>query len=82
MVAADAKVKADAQAKIDADIKAKADTEAQAKADAEAQSKLESEEKYQTWLKDNNFNPETDVIKDTGLNVVMYRKVAAFEREI
>ena len=86
-IEAKAKAEADAReaevkAKADAEAKEKADAEAKAKADAEAKAKLESEEKYQSWLKDNNFNPETDVIKDNGLSVVMYRKVATFEREI
>lgn len=82
VAAVEAKVKADAQAKIDADVKVKEDAEAKVKADAEAQSKLESEENYQAWLKANNFNPETDKIKDTGLSVIMYREVATFVREI
>lgn len=89
VAAVEAKAKAEAyareaeiKAKADAETKAKAAEEYRVKAEAEAKAKFESEEKYQTWLKDNNFNPDTDVIKDTGLSVIMYRKVATFEREI
>ena len=82
VAAAKAKADAEAQAKIDSEAKAKADAETKKKADEDAQAKLESEEKYQSWLKENQFNPETDVVKDTGLNVIMYRKIATFEREI
>lgn len=85
----EAKAKAEAEAreveikaKADADAKAKATEEYRVKAEAEAKAKFESEEKYQTWLKDNNFNSDTDIIKDTGLSVIMYRKVSVFEREI
>ena len=55
---------------------------AQIKAEAVAKEKMEAEAKYQQWLCDNNYNPETDIIQDMGIDVVMYRKVAVYSKEI
>lgn len=67
-----------AQAEADAE-------EARVKADAEAianKANMEAQQKYQDWLSSNSYNPETDVIQDTGLDVVLYRKVAVYSKEI
>lgn len=73
------KEKADAEAKAEADRRAE---EARQKAEQEAKEKMEAEENYQQWLKDNNFDPATDRVEDTGIDVVLYRKVAVYSKEI
>ena len=73
------KEQADAEAKAKAELLAE-----QARLDAEmrAKEKMEAEAKYQQWMSDNNYNPETDILNDVGLEVVMYRKVAIYSKEI
>jgi hypothetical protein len=71
------------KAEAEARVQAEAETEvARQKAEAEEKSKLEAEANYQTWLRDNNFDPTTDKLDDTGLEIVLYRKVAIYSKEI
>lgn len=59
--------------------------EARVKAESEAaanKANMEAQAKYQDWLSSNGYNPETDVIQDTGLDVALYRKVAVYSKEI
>lgn len=56
--------------------------EARLEAEAEAQAKMEAEVDFQEWLQENGYNPETDIIQDQGLEVVLYRKVAVYSKEI
>jgi hypothetical protein len=69
----------------EAEARAKAELEAEQarlQAEAEAKARLEAETKYQNWLTENNFDPATDIVQDTGLDIVMYRKVAVYSKEI
>lgn len=57
----------------------------QAKKDEEARLKREQEEreadiKYQKWLSDSGYNKDTDVLKEEGNKVVLYRKISEFEK--
>lgn len=68
---AKARAEAEAREKLEAE---KAQKEAHEKAQREAKRLQEQEEKYQLWLKDNNYNPDTDIVVDNTL----YRKVSDY----
>lgn len=72
---AEAKVKAEQEAKHQAE-------EARVKAAAEEKARLESKKKFQDWLTESGYNSETDKVEDEGLEVVIYRKVAVYSKEI
>jgi hypothetical protein len=55
---------------------------ARQKAEAEEKVRLESEKEFQNWLTENGYNSDTDKIEDEGLEVVIYRKVAVYSKEI
>jgi chromosome segregation ATPase len=73
------KEKADEEDRIKAEKEAE---EARLKDEADAKAKMEAEADYQKWLKDHDYDPATDKIEDTGIDVVMYRKVAVYSKEI
>lgn len=79
---AKAEAEAEAQKKEDERLaKEKAEKEAAEAAErkaAEEKALKEAEEDYQNWLKENNFNPDTDIIE----NNIMYRKVAIYTKNI
>ncbi len=68
-------------ARIEREAKEKVDAEIEAKRLAdEAEAKRAADEKYQAFLKKNNYNADTDVIKDIlGEPIKIYRLVATYE---
>lgn len=42
--------------------------------------RLAAQEKYQSWLKEEGFNPETDRLEDTGEEVVLYRRISSYKK--
>lgn len=74
------KAKKEAEEKAEADKKAEEDRkERQAQEEADKQAKLEADKKYQQFLKDNNFDESTDIIKRTDSEVKIYRLVDTLE---
>jgi len=70
-----------AQAEADQIARELAEKEAAEKATAEAKAKQEADEKYQAFLKENNYNKETDILKAMDFNgtTAIYRFVAEFK---
>ena len=60
--------------------KEKEEIEAKEKADKEAQAKMEADKKYQNFLKENNYNEETDVLDIVGNKVKLYRLINTFNK--
>lgn len=60
--------------------KEKEEEEAKTKAEQNAKLKMEADKKYQSFLKENNYNQETDIIQNSGNSVVIYRRVAEFNK--
>lgn len=78
------KDKKDAIAKIENDArekeaKEKRDREIEEKKEADAKIKLEADKKYQKFLKDNNFNEDTDIVETSNGESKIYRFVAKFK---
>lgn len=76
------RIKQEQNAKLEQEQAMRAIEAAKAQAELEAQQRLEAEAKYQEWLLANNFDWQTDIVQDTGIDIVMYRKVAVYSKEI
>ncbi len=53
---------------------------AQEEAEAKAKAEMEADQKYKDFLKENNFNLETDIIEEHADGVYIYRFVASFKK--
>jgi hypothetical protein len=71
------KAKLEAQQKID---KEKKDKEIADQKELEAKKKMEADQKYQDFLKANNFNSQTDIVQNVGSDVKIYRLVAVYNK--
>lgn len=71
------------QADKEAEDKRKQEAESQAlQAIEDEKARLASQANYNQWLTNNNYNPATDEIHDSGIDVILYRKVAVYSKEI
>jgi len=81
---ADRRVKEEGE-RVKREQKEKEEREAQEKLMAENKAqeekeKLEKRAKYQKWMKENNFDEKTDILKDSETEIIMYRKVSSFKK--
>lgn len=69
---------AEARGRREAEERAQKEKDAQEEAQRKEKERLEKEESYKMWLAGSGFDKDTCILKDTGTEIIMYRRVGSF----